>query len=44
MLVVDDDTLILVFIEQGLSESHHVFTAKTLVGAEKYQIQTQLIY
>jgi len=35
ILVVDDDTSILVFIEQALSESHKVFTTETVAGAEE---------
>jgi len=35
ILVVDDDTSILVFIEQALSDSHQVFTAETVASAEE---------
>lgn len=34
ILVVDDDTSILIFIEQALLESHQVFTSETVAGAE----------
>ena len=34
ILVVDDDTSILVFIEQALSKNNQVFTAETVTGAE----------
>ena len=35
ILVVDDDTSILDFIEQALSESHKIFTAETVAIAEE---------
>jgi len=35
ILVVDDDTSILDFIEQALSESHKIFTAETVASAEE---------
>jgi len=35
ILVVDDDTSILDFIEQALSESHKIFTAETVANAEE---------
>ena len=35
ILVVDDDTSILDFIEQALSDSHKVFTTETVAGAEE---------
>jgi len=34
ILVVDDDTSILEFIEQALSDQHEVFTSATVAGAE----------
>ena len=35
ILVVDDDTEILVFIEHALTDSHQVFTSETIAGAEE---------
>jgi len=35
VLVVDDDTSILMFIEQALSENHRVFTAENVSDAER---------
>ena len=35
ILVVDDDTSILVFIEQALTGSHQVYTSETVAGAEE---------
>ncbi|RDH84687.1 MAG: response regulator [endosymbiont of Galathealinum brachiosum] len=35
ILVVDDDTSILVFIEQALTDTHQVFTSETVAGAEE---------
>ena len=35
ILIVDDDTSILTFIEQALTDSHQVFTSENVAGAEK---------
>jgi len=35
ILVVDDDTSILIFIEQALNENHQVFTAENVTSAEE---------
>jgi len=34
ILIVDDDTSILVFIEQALSDTHQIFTSETVAMAE----------
>jgi len=35
ILVVDDDTSILEFIEHALSDTYNIFTSETVAGAEK---------
>jgi len=42
ILVVDDDTSILVFIEQALSGEHEIFTSETVAGAEKISKNTPI--
>jgi len=42
ILVVDDDTSILVFIEQALSNEHEVFTSETVEDAEKIYKNTPI--
>ena len=42
ILVVDDDTSILVFIEQALCENNQVFTAQTVSDAEKISLENSI--
>jgi len=42
ILVVDDDTSILEFIEQTLSDQHEVFTSATVLGAESISKNTPI--
>lgn len=42
ILVVDDDTSILVFIEQALSKSYQVFTAENVYEAEKISLKNNI--
>lgn len=42
ILVVDDDTAILVFIEQALANTHQVFIAETVFDAEKISLENSI--
>lgn len=42
ILVVDDDTAILTFIEEALGKLHHIHTSETVEGAETISDNTKI--